>query len=166
MGCSIRHATPDDAPIIHRFIYELAAFQGLASHVEVSSERLRSQMEAISPPFECLLAEQDEEPVGFALFYPTYSTFTGRQGMHLVDLYVLPELRQCGIGRTLFSVLVDIARHRNYARIDWEVFRGNAQAERFYSALGAKRLDEWSSWRLNSASIDAPKAEPCCLVKT
>lgn len=151
MNYSVRFAGPTDAALVHRFICDLAAFQNMSDSVQVSPAHLENQMNDSKPPFECLLVEKDQEAVGFALFHPTYSTFTGKEGMHLVDLFIQPAFRQNGVGKKLFSQLLDIARKRNYARIDWEVLKSNQSAQRFYESLGARYLDEWLPWRLEPA---------------
>jgi ribosomal protein S18 acetylase RimI-like enzyme len=130
---------------------------------------LRLQLEGQDPPFECLLAEEEDKPAGFALFYSTYSTFTGAQGMYLVDLYVSPSFRRSGVGRLMFAKLLDIARARKYARIDWEVLKGNSQAEDFYRSLQARRLDQWTCWRLEPGRLKAEETAfvtgPCSIAQ-
>src|SRR5689334_2119665 len=99
----VRSAGPDDAVVIHRFVCELAAYEREPDAVLATPETYRAQLAAPSPPFECLIAQDESAPVGFALFFPTYSTWRGRTGIHLEDLWVAPAARRRGAGRMLFE---------------------------------------------------------------
>ena len=146
---TIRAATPADAATVHRFIRALADYEREPDAVEVTIDDLRAQLREASPPFECLLAERDGEAVGFALFYTTYSTWRGRRGIHLEDLFVPEAHRGTGVGRALVAHLAALALARGYARFEWAVLDWNAPAIAFYERMGGARLDGWTTWRLS-----------------
>lgn len=148
---SIRLATEGDAMIIQRFIGELAAYEREPDAVKVTAEQLARQMAETPPAFECLIAEVDGVPVGFALFHQNYSTWEGRPGLYLEDLYVREEHRSSGIGRAILQSLREIARQRDYGRIEWQVLDWNTTAQNFYSSIGATPLNDWTKWRLTIA---------------
>ena len=151
----IRFATPRDAETILRFIRELAAYEREPDAVEATAEVLAGQLAEDPPPFECLIAELEGEPVGFALFFGTYSTWRARRGIHLEDLWVTPSARRRGVGRALLSRLAAVAVERGCARLEWAVLDWNELAMRFYRGLGASALDEWTTWRLSDAPLRA-----------
>ncbi len=153
MNVQIRFATPDDAVTIDRFVRELATFERALSAVQSSPERLRSQLMQRPPPFECLIADRGEQPVGFALFYGTYSTWEATPGLHLEDLYVTPEHRAQGIGRALLQRLASIACERGCARLEWAVLDWNQPAIDFYDDLEAKPLNDWIIYRLSGPAL-------------
>jgi len=144
----IRFATPADAETIHRFVCELAAYEREPDAVEATPASLRAQLGSERPPFECLICEDAGAAVGFALFFHNYSTWRGRRGLYLEDLYVTPAARGRGYGRSLLSRLMELARERGCARMEWSVLDWNAPAIGFYETLGARPLDGWSTWRL------------------
>lgn len=154
----IRFATPDDAEIILRFIRELAAYEREPDAVRVDASTLAAQLAEPVPPFECLIAE-DGEPVGFALFFTTYSTWRGRRGIHLEDLWVTPSARKRGVGRALLSRLAAITCEREYARLEWAVLDWNELAMSFYRGLGAMPQGEWTTWRLTDEALAKLAAE-------
>lgn len=145
----IRPATPDDAETIFRFVKELATYEKAPGAVVTSAETIRAQIASKKPPFECLIAEMRAKPVGFALFFPNYSTWLGKPGIYIEDLYVPPELRRQGIGKALLQEIVRMARDRGCGRVEWSVLDWNAPAIDFYRSLGAEPLDEWTMFRLN-----------------
>ncbi len=153
----IRFATPDDAGTIHRFVCELAAYEREPDAVEVDPPTLAAQLAADPPPFECLLAEHGPErrPVGFALFFHSYSTWRGRRGLYLEDLYVPPALRGRGIGKALLARLAALAVERGCARMEWSVLDWNTPAHGFYRSIGAHPMDGWTVWRLTGAPLAA-----------
>jgi GNAT superfamily N-acetyltransferase len=150
---SIRFATPLDADVIVGFVRALAEYEREPEAVEVTPEVLRTQMESGDPPFECLIAQWDGAAVGFALFFRNYSTWRGRPGLFLEDLFVVPESRRKGIGQALLQRLAQIAVHRGYARMEWSVLDWNAPAHRFYRTLGAMPLEPWTTWRLSDEAL-------------
>jgi GNAT superfamily N-acetyltransferase len=142
----IRFAKPADAEAVHRLIFELAVFEKLTHEVVSTPEDVRRALEGPKPMVEVFLAEISGKPVGFALFFQTFSTFVGRPGIYLEDLFVLPEYRRQGIAMALFLELFRIARERDCRRVEWTVLDWNEPAIKFYTEkLGAKILREW--WR-------------------
>lgn len=152
MALTIRFATAADAAIILRFIKGLAEFEREPDAVKVTASELAAQMGAPDPPFECLLAEDDGAPRGFALFYRNYSTWTGRPGLYLEDLYVLEEYRGRGIAGAFMRRLREIAAERGWSRIDWAVLDWNTAAQSFYREQGARPLEQWTLWRIEKTS--------------
>lgn len=155
MPVSIRFATPADAGLILRFIRGLADYERASNAVRASAAELRAQMESAAPPFECLIAEIDAEPAGFALFYRSYSTWLGQPLIFLEDLFVEPAHRGAGAGIALFKELARVAAERGYSRIEWRVLDWNAPAQRFYQSAGAAPLDGWTIWRLEGGALAA-----------
>lgn len=147
---TIRFATPQDAPAILRFIRLLAAYEREPKAVEVTADRLSVQMSEPNPPFECLLAEYDAHPVGFALFFRNYSTWRGRPGLYLEDLFVLEEYRGRGIAGALMRRLREIVVERGWGRMEWAVLNWNTPAQSFYREQGAYPMSEWTVWRLEA----------------
>ena len=138
--------------MIHRFIVELATYEREADAVEVTPAQLREQLSAERPPFEALIAETDQ-PVGFALYLPSYSTWLGRPGLWLEDLYVTPEARGAGIGRALLTELARRAKARGCGRLEWAVLDWNTPAHAFYETLGARPVSDWTRWRLTGDGL-------------
>lgn len=156
---TIRKATPADAELIHRFIVELAVYEREPDAVEVTPEVLAAQLSADVPPFECVIAEEGDEPVGFALFFATYSTWRGAPGLYLEDLYVTPEYRHRGHGRALLAHLAAIATERGCGRFEWSVLDWNEPAIGFYQALGARPVSDWTRFRLSRGALQALAGE-------
>ena len=142
----IRFAQPEDAETVHRLVFELAVYEKLTHEVVSTPEDFRRALAGPEPMVEVFLAEISGKPVAFALFFQTFSTFVGRPGIYLEDLFVLPEYRRRGIAQSLFVELFRIARERNCGRVEWTVLDWNEPAIKFYTEkLGAKILKEW--WR-------------------
>jgi GNAT superfamily N-acetyltransferase len=155
MTLTFRFAAPADAPAIVSLIRGLAQFERQPEAVQVTAAEIRSQMESANPPFECLLAEYEADAAGFALFFRNYSTWTGRCGLYLEDLFVREEYRGRGIGGALMRRLGEIAAERGWVRMDWSVLNWNTNAQSFYREHGGYPLDQWTGWR-----IDNPGREP------
>jgi ribosomal protein S18 acetylase RimI-like enzyme len=154
MAVKIRPAVGEDAYQIHKMIVELAEFEKCADQVRLTEETLATQLTIKPPPFECIISEDDVHGViGFALFYYNYSTWTGKQGLHLEDLYVRPAYRNDKIGRKMLQFLVEKAHAENLGRIEWMVLCWNERAQKFYSSLGARPIDDFARWRLDQQSI-------------
>lgn len=153
MACDIRPAGPDDAEIIHAFIVGLAVYERAPDAVEVTPAELRRQLASSSPPFECLLAFEGDRAVGFALFFTTYSTWRGRTGIHLEDLFVPEADRRRGVGSALLGRLAGVALERGCARLEWAVLDWNTPAIDFYRRLGAEAMDEWTTHRLTGPAL-------------
>lgn len=159
MPLSIRFAGPDDAATLHRFIVALATYEKEPEAVEATPDGLAAQMRSPRPPFECLLAERDGRPVGFALFFQTYSTWRGRPGIWLEDLFVDESERRAGVGRALLARLAEIAVERQFGRLEWSVLDWNEPAIRFYRSLGSAAQDDWTMHRLANEALEALAAE-------
>jgi len=149
----LRFATPADAPLILRFIRALAEYERLPDAVQVTEVILHQQLSAAVPPFECVIAERDGVPSGFALFFHTYSTWLGKRGLWLEDLFVLPDARRHGIGAALLRHLGAIAIERDCGRFEWSVLDWNEPARNFYASFGAKRMEEWLICRLEGRAL-------------
>ena len=158
MTLTIRFATPADAGIIVSFIRALAEYERMPAAVKVTGGEIRAQMQSGVPPFECLLAEYESNPVGFALFFRNYSTWTGRCGLYLEDLFVLNEYRGRGIGGALMRRLREVANERGWARMDWAVLNWNTHAQSFYREQGGYPLEGWTSWRIDDPGRQRGKA--------
>ena len=154
----IRPATPDDAATILGFIRALAEYEREPHSVEVDAPTLAAQIASHDPPFECLLAEEDGAARGFALFFRTYSTWKGRPGLWLEDLFVPPEHRGRGIGLALFRACAAIAAVRGYGRMEWSVLDWNEPALGFYRRQGATAMDEWTTHRLTGEALHTAAA--------
>jgi GNAT superfamily N-acetyltransferase len=152
-NCSIRLALPEDAPVILSLIKELAEYEKLLDQLVVTEETLHTWLfeKKIA---ETLIAELDGEPVGYALFFHNFSTFLGRAGMYLEDLYVRPEARKNGIGRKLLAAVARAARERGCGRLEWVCLDWNKPSIDFYLSLGARPMDGWTIYRLAGSDID------------
>jgi GNAT superfamily N-acetyltransferase len=155
---TIRPATRDDAAIILELIRELAKFERAEESVRATVDDLQRDGWGDAPRFEALIADIDGAPVGFALFFHNYSTWEGRAGIYLEDLYVRPEARRSGAGRRLMARLAAIAVERGCARLDLSVLDWNP-ARRFYGALGIAQMEEWLSYRAEGDALTALAAE-------
>lgn len=149
----IRGALPEDAETLHRFICELATYEREPDAVEVTPTDLAGQMAQTPPPFECLLAEEEGEAVGMALFFHTYSTWRGRRGVHLEDLWVRPAARGRGIGGALLKELAALTVKRGCRRLEWSVLDWNELAIGFYQGIGAVPMSGWTTWRLDGDAL-------------
>jgi GNAT superfamily N-acetyltransferase len=150
---AVRAATPADAEVIHALITALAVYEREPEAVVNTPDVLRTQLAAPRPPFECLLAEEDGAPRGFALFFPTYSTWLGKPGIWIEDLFVLEAHRRRGTGRALLQHVARLAVERGCGRIEWSVLDWNATALAFYRRLGAAALDEWTIHRVTGDAL-------------
>ena len=149
----IRAAAPADAATILRFVRELAAYEREPDAVEASEATLGEALFGGSPAAEAVIAEQGGEAVGFALFFHNFSTWTGRRGVYLEDLYVTPTARGSGAGRALLAHLAGLALDRDCARFEWSVLDWNEPAIAVYRKLGAVALDEWTVQRVTGAAL-------------
>ncbi len=152
-GLTIRPATPNDVPTILTLIRELAEYEKLAHQVQATEPLLHEALFGSQPACEVLMAEMGSDTVGYALYFHNFSTFVGRKGLYLEDIYVRPERRGAGIGRALLSALAGIALERNCGRMEWSVLDWNESAIRFYRSLGAELMDGWTTCRLNESDI-------------
>src|SRR5712691_2842048 len=145
---TIRPATIVDVPIILQLIRDLATYERAPSEVAATEEQLVDVLFGERPVAEVVLAFEDRSPVGFAVFFHNFSTWLGRPGLYLEDLFVKPEVRGKGYGRALLVYLAKIARDRGCGRMEWAVLDWNEPAIEFYRKLGAKPMDEWTVFRL------------------
>ena len=152
---SIRPATADDVPLIRQLIAELADYERLAHAAVATDADLRTQLFGERPAAEVLVGEVDGEPAGFALFFHNFSTFLGKRGLYLEDLFVRPAARGAGLGKHLMAALARIAVQRDCGRFEWSVLDWNAPAIGFYRTLGATGMDEWTVQRLEGDALRA-----------
>lgn len=149
----IRTAQADDIDTIQAFILALADYERLAHEVKADRETLARYLFGERPMAEVLIAEADGAAVGFALFFHNFSTFEGRPGLYLEDLFVLPEARGLGAGKALLSRLAALAIERDCARLEWSVLDWNEPSIAFYRALGARPMDEWTVQRVDGQAL-------------
>ena len=150
----IKAATVEDVPLILRFIRGLAEYEKLLDEVVATEEGLRETLFGAEAAAEVVIAYADGEPAGFALFFHNYSTFLGKRGLYLEDLFVLPEFRGEGIGKALLVYLARLAKERNCGRFEWAVLDWNEPAIEFYKSLGAVPMDEWTVFRVAGDALD------------
>lgn len=149
----VRQATPADVPTILRFVRDLAEYEREPDAVEATEPMLHDALFGATPAAEAVIAEADGQPIGFALFFHNFSTWKGRRGLYLEDLYVTPEARGSGAGRALLAHLAALALDRGCARFEWSVLDWNAPAIGFYRAIGAVGMEEWTVQRLEGAAL-------------
>ena len=158
MTISIRSATPDDLPLIAELIRALAEYEKLAHEVRFDDAVLRAKLfgqnNGHGPYAEVIIGEVDGAPQGFALFFHNFSTFEGKPGVYLEDLFVRPEARGSGLGKALLARLAAIAVERDCARLEWSVLDWNEPAIGFYKKLGARLMDEWTVMRVDGAALE------------
>jgi GNAT superfamily N-acetyltransferase len=153
---SIRPATPADVPLILELIRALALYEREPDAVKTTETDLMRDGFGENPCFECLIAENaDGEPAGFALYFYNYSTWRGRSGIHLEDLFVLPRFRGQGIGKALLARVAARAVEQGCVRLQWDVLEWNQTAIDFYQGMGAKFLEEWRIMRVNDQAIQS-----------
>ncbi|MBB4154935.1 GNAT superfamily N-acetyltransferase [Sphingomonas jinjuensis] len=150
---TIRPATRDDVATILRFVRELAAYEREPDAVEATEDMLAAALFGDRPAAEAAIAEIDGEAAGFALFFHNFSTWTGKPGLYLEDLYVTPAARGSGVGRALLAYLARLAIDRDCARFEWSVLDWNAPAIGFYRKLGAVGMEEWTVQRLTGDAL-------------
>jgi len=151
----IRPATEADIPVILGLIRDLATYERAPDAVVATEPGLREVLFGAKPSAQVLLALEDGEPVGFAVYFHNFSTWLGRPGLYLEDLFVRPEERGKGYGRALLERLAQIAKERGCGRMEWAVLDWNEPAIQFYRKLGAQPMDEWTVFRLTSEGIAA-----------
>lgn len=144
----IRAATPTDVPVILQLIRQLAEYEKLAHEVTATEQALCDSLFGPKPAAEVLLAYAGDVPIGFAVFFQNFSTFLGKPGLYLEDLFVLPEWRRKGVGKQLLSKVAALAVERGCGRFEWAVLDWNEPALRFYKSLGTRVMDDWRICRL------------------
>jgi GNAT superfamily N-acetyltransferase len=150
----IRAATEDDVPLLLSFIRELAEYERLSHEVVATEEALRDSLFGERPVAEALLGYLEDDPAGFALFFHNFSTFLGKPGIYLEDLYVRPEFRGAGIGRALLVHLAKLARVRGCGRLEWSVLDWNEAAIGFYKGIGASPVSGWTVYRVAGEALE------------
>ena len=153
MTISIRPATSADLPLIAQLIRDLAEYEKLADDVRFDQAVLGQKLFGPRPYAEVLIGEIDGQPQAFALFFHNFSTFEGRPGIYLEDLFVRPEARGSGLGKALLAHLAALTIERDCARLEWSVLDWNAPAIGFYQKLGARLMDDWTVMRLDGANL-------------
>jgi GNAT superfamily N-acetyltransferase len=158
-GLRIRPATVEDVSLILSFIKELADFERLSHEVVATEDILRESLFGERRAAEVVIGQQGDDPAGFALFFHSFSTFLGRPGIYLEDLYVKPEFRGMGIGRAILVYFARLAKERNCGRLEWSVLNWNEPAIRLYRGIGAIPMDEWTVYRVSEEALEELAAE-------
>ncbi len=151
---TIRPARPDEAGLVHKFILGIAKYEKLSHDVEATVEDIQEALFGEHPGAEVIFAFLENVPAGFALFFHNFSTFVGRKGLYLEDLFVKPEFRGKGVGKSLLLALVKLAKERKCGRMDWVALGWNKTAIDFYESLGAREMKEWVLFRLDEQGIE------------
>ncbi len=157
---TVRWAKADDVPLILEFIRELATYEKLAHQVVATEDLLRETLFGSRKVAEVILASWDGQDVAFALFFHNFSTFLGRPGLYVEDIFVRPEYRGRGIGKTLLTFLAKVATDRGCGRMEWWVLDWNEPSIAFYKSLGAVPMDEWTVFRLTGETLTNLASQP------
>lgn len=152
-GFNIRFAKEKDVELILEFIRELAEYEKLLDEVVATPELLNKHLFGEKPKAEVIIGEYNGKPVGFALFFYNFSTFLGKPGIYLEDLFIKKEARGNGFGKTLLSYLAQLTIERNCGRLEWWVLNWNEAAISFYKKLGAQAMDEWTVYRVAGGAL-------------
>ncbi len=150
----IKSATVEDVPLILSFIRKLAEYEKMLDDVVATEDGLREVLFGERRYAETIIAYEHNEPVGFALFFHNFSTFVGKPGIYLEDLFVDPEHRGKGFGKALLAHLAKLAQERNCGRLEWAVLNWNQPSIEFYESLGAKPMNGWTVYRLTGAALE------------
>lgn len=153
MSITIRPARPQDLPLIAQLIRDLAEYEKLSHEVRFDEATLERHLFGPHPMAEVVIGEIDSAPQGFALFFHNFSTFEGRPGIYLEDLYVRPAARGAGLGKALLLHLAALAQERGCARLEWSVLDWNEPSIGFYRSLGAKPMEQWTTMRVDGATL-------------
>jgi GNAT superfamily N-acetyltransferase len=153
MPLSIRAAEPEDVSLILQLIRELAEYEKLLDRVVATDTLLHEALFGATPRAEVLIAEVDGQTAGFALYFHNFSTFVGRAGLYLEDLFVRPQFRKFGIGKALLTHLAKLALARGCGRFEWAVLDWNEPAIGFYKKLGATAQDDWTVFRVDGEAL-------------
>lgn len=150
----IVNATEENVALILSFIRDLAEYERLSEKVSATEDVLREQLFGARPSAEAIIGYDKDEPVSFAVFFHNFSTFVGRRGLYLEDLFVKPESRGKGIGRAMLAYLAKLAQERQCGRLEWAVLNWNEPAIKFYRNLGATPMDDWTTFRLSGDELE------------
>ncbi len=154
MSLRLRGAAAADSPLIVSLIRELAVYERAPEAAKASVADIDKALFGAHPKVHALIAEWDGEAVGFAVYFFNFSTWTGKHGLYLEDLFVRESVRGKGVGKALLARLAAIAREKDCARLEWSVLDWNEPAIGFYRSLGAKPMDEWTVYRVEGAALD------------
>jgi GNAT superfamily N-acetyltransferase len=154
VSLAIRAARPDDSALIFALVNELADYEKLTAEVEATETAIAAALFCEQPRLYCDIAEWDGAPAGFAVWFLNYSTFRGRHGLYVEDIFVRPAYRKRGIGKALMARLAQVCVQEGYARCEWAVLDWNAPSIAFYKGIGAQVLDEWKICRLSGAALE------------
>ncbi len=155
MSLAIRRARPDEAGLVFSLVRELAEYEKLLHEVHASEADIAEALFGANPRLYCDIAEWNGEPAGFAVWFVNFSTFAGRHGIYLEDLFVRPALRGKGIGKALLVHLAKQCLTNGWARLQWAVLDWNAPSIAFYKSLGAELMDEWTICRVSGSALSA-----------
>ena len=150
----IQPATPGDVPLLLTFVKELAEYERLTDEVVATEDVLRESLFGPRPAAEALIAYRGNEPVAFAIWFYNFSSFLGRPGLYIEDIYVRPHARGQGVGQAILVHLAHLARQRNCGRMEWVVLDWNEPAISFYKTFGARPMDGWTVFGLTASDID------------
>jgi len=150
----IRDAIISDVPIILNLIKGLAEYEKLSHEVVATEDGLRDTLFGKNPKAEVIFGVYKNEPVAFALFFHNFSTFLGKPGIYLEDLFVIPEMRSKGFGKVMLSFLSKLATDRKCGRLEWSVLDWNEPALKFYKSIGSRKMDEWTTQRLDGDALE------------
>ena len=153
----IRQATKEDAPLVLEFIQQLAKYQKAEHQVTASIDDIRTHIGSHSTHYNALLCFDQQVAIGFAVYFFNFSTWTGKLGLFIEDLFVKPDYRRHGAGREIFRHLASIAHQKGCVRMDWNVLDWNESAQHFYQSIGAKPMHEWVGFRLEQKAIQKLK---------
>ena len=151
----IRQGRPADVPVLLQLIRELAEYEREPDAVETTEQMLHDALFGSGAVASAHVAEQDGEVVGFAVWFVTFSTWKGRPGLWLEDLFIRPSARGTGLGQALLATLAQVCVDRGYARFEWWVLDWNTSAQGFYGSVGARPEDEWTVWRVDGEALEA-----------
>ena len=150
----IKFATVDDVPLILKFIKELAEYEKLLHKVVATEASLRNTLFGDHVHAEVIIAYYENKPIGFSLFFHNYSTFLGKPGIYLEDLYIQPEARGKGFGKQMLVYLAKLAKERNCGRLEWWVLDWNKSAIKFYESIGAEPMSDWTVYRVDEQALE------------
>jgi GNAT superfamily N-acetyltransferase len=154
VSLAVRAARREDSALIFALVNELADYEKLTAEVDATEEQIAAALFADNPRLYCDIAEWGGEPAGFAVWFLNYSTFRGRHGLYVEDIFVRPAYRKRGIGKALMARLAQVCVQEGYARCEWAVLDWNAPSIAFYKGIGAQVLDEWKICRLSGAALE------------
>lgn len=157
---TVRPAVAADVPLIFSFIKSLAQYEKLSHEVSATEDSLRATLFGARPSAEVVIADLKGKAVGFALFFHNYSTFVGKPGLYLEDLFVQPDARGAGVGKALLVYLAQLAQSRGCGRFEWWVLDWNKDAIGFYKSLGARAMDDWTVFRVDDEALQKLASRP------